>query len=58
MHVFEIMEASQNVVLCVTLETFYYLREISILVASFIHMLTPSIKLNAAAFSHGVIVCG
>jgi hypothetical protein len=40
------MEASQNVGLCVTLETFCYLRGISILVASFIRKLTASVKLT------------
>ena len=39
-----IMGTSENMGLCVTLETFYYLREISILVASFIHVLTASIE--------------
>jgi hypothetical protein len=40
------MEASQNVGVCVTLETSYYLCEIYIFASTFIHMLTASIKLT------------
>jgi len=50
------METHQNVGLCVTLQTFYYLREISILLSSFNSQAYSFDKTFAAAFSHGVII--
>jgi len=47
MHVLQLWKHLRMwVCVCVTLETSYYLREISIFASTFIHMLTASIKLT------------